>query len=140
MFLSTSVMLKRSMISIGFFSESHVSQAGLYYRTAKCDGTSDPPLWQLGYGSAPSLGTFLRTWQALYRLSSVSSPAVIARFRFESVHNHWPLSSALGHDKCVTTRVLHVGPERSLPNHFSRVMLCSQHFFIVLFLVFLLYL
>lgn len=43
MFLSTSAMVKRSMISTGFFSESHVTQAGLHYCVAKSDGTNGPP-------------------------------------------------------------------------------------------------
>lgn len=43
MFLSTSVMVKRSMISAGFFSESRVTQADLHYCVAKSEGTNGPP-------------------------------------------------------------------------------------------------
>lgn len=98
---------------------------------------SSPLLARWDCGSAPSPscmpGNHSTSWaQSLARQWLLGSCL--------KVHNHWPLSSALGRDKCVTTCVLHVGPERSFPNHFSRVMLCSQHLFVVLFLVFLLYL
>lgn len=90
--------------------------------------------WQ-DYGSAPSLAALLHAGQALYLLSSVTSPTVIARFLFESVLNHLPHSSALEHEQVYHYICASCGP-RDQPFQENNPLQST----FCLFLVFLLYL
>lgn len=92
-------MLKRSLISVSFFSESRVSQADLHYCLAKRDGSN---------GSTPSPGALLHAQQAELSLRPRSDRWVPV----EIVLNHLPLGGARGrewmcHCMCASCRPRH---------------------------------